>query len=52
MDAVNWTATITWRDLPDDETICGPLGAIAYHLRQNAARISSVVLLPQHQEGS
>jgi hypothetical protein len=47
---VNWVATIEYRDWPDKETIIGPIGAIAYHMRRNAMRISSVELLPQHEE--
>lgn len=47
---MNWTATIEYRDWDDKETICGPIGAIAYHLRRNAARVSSVELLPIHEE--
>lgn len=47
---MNWVATIEYRDWPPAETIVGPIGAIAYHLRQHAHQISSVELLPQHEE--
>lgn len=46
---MNWTATIEWRKGNHKETVIGPLGSIAYHLRQNAEEILHVELWPEYK---
>lgn len=43
---MRWTATITYRTLPDKETIQGPIIALAYFIRKRADDITSVELVP------
>lgn len=43
---MTWTATISYRTLPDKETIQGPIIALAYFIRKNADDITSVELVP------
>lgn len=43
---MRWTATITYRTLPDKETIQGPIIALAYFIRKRDDEITSVELVP------